>query len=40
MIVSVGNDVLANAVDRDASETVELAFTAAILAELFYEYAI
>lgn len=40
MIVSVGNDVLANAIHGNASETIELAFTASVLTELLYEYAI
>lgn len=40
MIVSIGNNVLANAVDSDTSETVKLAFSATVLAKLLYEYAI
>ena len=40
MVVSISNDVLSNPVDSDAGEAIKLAFPAAVLAELFNEYAI
>lgn len=40
MIVSISNDVLSDAVDGHAGETVELALAAAVLTELLHEYTV
>lgn len=40
MVVSIGNDVLPNAVDSNAGEAVKLTLTAAVLTELLNEYSV
>lgn len=40
VVVSVSDDVLTDAVDGDACQAVELAFTAAVRPKLFHEYTI